>query len=563
MRAMTRWGAAVGVLGLLAAGGACRQVLGYEPATLEVCAPGATQACQGTGMQTCSEDGTGWGACMLPPQCTEANAATACDDKNACTVDTCSGGKCQHAVGAAGVACGSGGSCDANGTCLDGAIVWSKLYGDSGDATLTALAVDGQGNIFVGGTFSNTLTFGGTVLSAKYKFGDAFLAKLGPDGTAAWAQSFGSATQEVALEHLAVDGSGNVTFSGRLNASFDFGCGQLNVATTISSYVAQLDASGACLWGHAYDPVGGQLSVRALATDPESNDVIVTGSFNGSADFGGGQVSTIDATDSDIFVVRLHSGPSATGGGSTAWATRLGGASSGYRLPRGVAVRSDGVIVLVGQLAGDIGTLVSTAPAKGAGSDALYVTLDSMGSPFGLKSFGDGNDEQPNAVVIDAAGNALFAGYITGSADFGSGALSTAGAGDRNSFLAKFAPDFLVYAKEWGDSSIDGVSSISTDKDSNIILAGATVGTINFGGVDLANIGQGLLYLAKLTPSAKYVWSKGFGDSSTQFTSDPFSVVDPKTQDVVLGITYTGTLDLGNGKVAAMGQNFVVAKFSP
>ena len=51
---------------------------------------------------------------------------------------------------------------------------------------------------------------------------------------------------------------------------------------------------------------------RALFTD---YDVIVAGYFEGSADFGSGTFSAISGSDSDIFVTRLHAGPSAMSGG--------------------------------------------------------------------------------------------------------------------------------------------------------------------------------------------------------------------------------------------------------
>ena len=40
-----------------------------------------------------------------------------CDDHNVCTVDTCSGGMCSHTNEAAGVACGTGLTCDGQGQC--------------------------------------------------------------------------------------------------------------------------------------------------------------------------------------------------------------------------------------------------------------------------------------------------------------------------------------------------------------------------------------------------------------------------------------------------------------
>ncbi len=58
-----------------------------------------------------------------------------------------------------------------------GNVVWTYQFGTSGGDSVEAIAVDGQGNIFVGGSTNGTLP--GQTLAGDY---DAFIAKLRPPG---------------------------------------------------------------------------------------------------------------------------------------------------------------------------------------------------------------------------------------------------------------------------------------------------------------------------------------------------------------------------------------------
>jgi hypothetical protein len=472
-------------------------------------------------------------------------------------------GSCEGQVGPQPEDCSKPGDEDCDGlACSD--IVWSALYGDSGEATLNALAVDKQGNIFVGGVFKSTLTFGSMMLTAQNKTaGDGFVAKLKPDGTAAWAKSFGGSTASASVHLLAADDSGRVAVAGWAgNAFSDLGCGSLGVSGNYA-FVAQYDKDGNCLWSRPYES-DSSVNASGLAVDPMTGDVILAGSFTGNADFGAGPVQTLDPSDYDLFLVRLHSGASTMGGGSLVWASTYGGSTVGGRAITGIAVGSTGSIGVVGRLRGDLSTSFGSIMSSTSNdNDMMYAALDSSGMLVDVRTYAGGSDKDFTSIAIDPTGKPLLAGFITESVDFGNGKLTTTGPNDRGSVLLKLGSDLPIFSKMWGDSSYDAVTSVVTDKDSNIILAGATLGTINFGGADLSNVGQGAAYLVKLSPAAKHVWSKGFSDTSMTLRGDSLVAVDPTTREVVCGFTLTGSVDLGKGKLTATGQNIVLAKFNP
>ncbi|APR85175.1 Hypothetical protein A7982_10524 [Minicystis rosea] len=198
-----------------------------------------------------------------------------------------------------------------------------------------------------------------------------------------------------------------------------------------------------------------------------------------------------------------------------------------------------------------------------SGYDLLYLKFESNGKVALAKNFGNGNDQDPLAMAIDGSGRILFAGNVVGTLDLDGTTLMTAGDGDRNTFLAKYAGSMSIYARQWGDAAIDSASAVAADQESNVILAGGVLGTINFGGADISNLGTGTPYLVKLDSGAKHIWSKGFGDATTTLQADSLAAVDSSSGEIVFGSTFKGTLDLGRDKLTANTRGFAVAKFNP
>src|SRR5262249_55648559 len=107
----------------------------------------------------------------------------------------------------------------------DGSSVWAKdLGGSSGQVWPKRLAVDAGGNVYVAGQFEYTATFGTLTLSNAGTGPDAFLAKVDPSGNVIWARPFGLNQHQSAVA-VAVDGSGNVYAGGTFSGTLSFGNG--------------------------------------------------------------------------------------------------------------------------------------------------------------------------------------------------------------------------------------------------------------------------------------------------------------------------------------------------
>src|SRR5262249_55883266 len=129
---------------------------------------------------------------------------------------------------------------------------------------------------------------------------DIFVAKLdAKDGACQWAKRFGDAGDQEGVS-VAVDGMGNVLVTGIFRDSVDFGGGALPSAGGSDIFVAKLDANGNHLWSKAFGDLNDQRAF-GVAVDSTAN-VVITGNIKGSVDFGGGVLPS--AGGSDIFVAK-------------------------------------------------------------------------------------------------------------------------------------------------------------------------------------------------------------------------------------------------------------------
>ncbi len=169
-----------------------------------------------------------------------------------------------------------------------GALLWFRQAGghsaDEGDA----VAVDNAGNVYVAGLFGDTGTFGETNIVGQANV-NIFVAKYDSGGNLAWTRRAGGTSNCRALA-LAVDGNGNAFLSGSFQGTATFGQpGVEPLATNLVSsgqsdiFIAKYNTSGLVQWargaGGSADDQG-----QGIAVDGAGN-VYVTGYFSGNVSF--------------------------------------------------------------------------------------------------------------------------------------------------------------------------------------------------------------------------------------------------------------------------------------
>jgi hypothetical protein len=323
-----------------------------------------------------------------------------------------------------------------------GSHLWSKVF--NGNGAGPEVAVDTLGNVFVTGTFNLSTDLGGGPLLGRYS--GMYLGKLsGADGSHLWSKAFAgvelSDFNGVEGYGIAVDASGNVIVVSRLFGSItvDFGGGPL---TGPGLVVAKLSgADGSHLWSKAF--AGGIVAdCAAAAVDPAGN-VLVTGSWVGELDLGGGLLT--DDRNERLFVGKF-SGVD----GSYLW-SKAPAASEVNTRGQGVAVDAGGNVLVAGTFYNGLyggwvdfgGGPLSCA----GGSQNIFVAKFSGldGSHFWSKGFGSGTEGGwGQGVATDPSGNVLVTGEFYGTVDFGGGPLTSVpnpdGGPSPDIFLLKLHP---------------------------------------------------------------------------------------------------------------------------
>jgi hypothetical protein len=356
-----------------------------------------------------------------------------------------------------------------------GAHVWSVGFGDAGQyARGLGVATDAEGCVVVTGKFGGDVDFGSGPLVALGS-SDVFVVKLDADGEHIWSRRFGGEDVDIGND-VDVDGDGNVFVTGQFRGVVDFGGGPLVSAGNHDIFVAKLSANGAHLWSRRYGGPAMDLG-NAVAADG-GGDAIVTGSFQGVVDFGGG--SRTSAGYHDIFLLKLDAY------GNHAWSHGFGGAVNDHG--HGVAVDGGDNVLVTGEFRGtaDFGG----GPLTSAGNEDIFVArYNAGGTHQWSRRFGDAYFAQAGFdVAADADGGAVVTGWFWGTADLGGGMLVSAG--EKDAFIAKYD---TVGAHQWsgrfGDTGWDAGFGLDTDGAGNVAVTGAFEVSVDFGGGTLVNPG--------------------------------------------------------------------------
>jgi hypothetical protein len=340
------------------------------------------------------------------------------------------------------------------------------------------------------GFLSGETDFGGGVLSSGYccpPTSDVFVAKFDAEGKHVWSKDFGDSSAQEGLG-VASDGQGDVLVTGRFHGSINWGDGNLTSGGVEDVFVAKLDPSGTTLWSRGYGGAETQYGER-IAADA-SGSVIVAGAFQGTLDFGSGG-TLVSKGGFDIFVAKLDPG------GTPLWGISYG--SGGDETSPDVAVDSSGNVFIASAFGGTVSLGGKSLQSVG-GNDFLLAKLDPNGKHVWSKQFGDAKDQVVHAgprVSVDAAGNVVMSGGFAGTMDLGGGPLVSAGEDDV--FVAKFNPDGKhMWSRRFGDVKNQGSHGIAVSGPDNVVIAGNFAGTLDFGGAPLVSPSGDGVFVAKL-----------------------------------------------------------------
>ncbi|MEP7126144.1 MAG: hypothetical protein ABJE95_34745 [Byssovorax sp.] len=426
--------------------------------------------------------------------------------------------------GAAAAACGSSGTTMTTGS--------TGPTGTGGNASGTGMGGSG-GMLF--NTVASTSTGDTSSSGVTGSTGTGTMANCDPaptTGPHTWSKIYGDPSSQFGLA-VTHDATGNVIIAGAFSGSVVFGVNTLTSAGASDIFVAKFAPDGAPIWAKSFGD-GKDQSARGIAADAQGN-VVVVGQFVGSVNFGGSTFTSVGPNFDDAFIVKL--GPQ----GNHIWSKKFGDINS--QVPHGVAVSAAGDIAMVGDFQTNM-TFDAIAIDSTGDTDAFVAVFDAAGNAKWAKAFGDIAAQSAHAVAFDATGNVLVTGDTAGAIDFGAGALPLAGTND--AWAAKLSgAGAVTWGKLYGAGKSSG-EGVGADATGNIYLAGDHAGKIDFGGGALDNSFGPNVYVAKLDPLGKEIWSHTYGDSMSQHAKG--LSVDGKGHAIVVG-SFTGAIDFGKGKL--------------
>src|SRR5438477_582414 len=244
-----------------------------------------------------------------------------------------------------------------------------------------------------------------------------------------------------------------------------------------------------------------------------------------------------------------------TGAAGAGWARGFGGAASDVAY--GVALDGSGNAVMTGRIESsvDFGGGVVCPPT------AVFVsTYAPTGAALWSKCLGGVlGGGTGRAVAVDGNSNVLVTGKFSGTVDFGTGALTSAGV---DIFLAKLSPTGgHVWSRRFGSAlATHAGNGVACDGSGNVLVTGSFENSIDLGGGWARSFAHKDVFVAKYSPAGAYLWSRlagGIYDDAGRGIA-----VDASGQVAVTGI-FQAAVNFGTGSLISAGRTDIfVARYA-
>ena len=352
-----------------------------------------------------------------------------------------------------------------------------------------AITTDKFGNVFITGTFKDTVDFDpgpGVFKLGSHLFsglGGVFILKLDPLGNFLWVKEL----KGNSVGSITVDKLGNIYTTGDYSGTADFnpGTGMFNLVSaggTLDAFISKLDINGNFVWAKSISGAANNETGTSVAVDLSGN-VFTTGYFFGSVDFNPGVgtytlLSTGGSTEAFISKLDVN--------GNFVWAKKIGGGSGSF----GSSISADiyGNIYTAGtfEMSGDFNPGVGTYTLASNGYlDAFISKLDSSGNFVWAKSFGGAfSNDYIYTLGMDAAGFLYLTGSFQSTTDFdpSTSSYTITAIGNNDCFVSKFnQAGLFVWVNTFGSiSNTCESNSIAFEPSGNIYSAGYFKGIVDF-----------------------------------------------------------------------------------
>lgn len=249
-----------------------------------------------------------------------------------------------------------------------------------------------------------------------------------------------------------------------------------------------------------------------------SGNVVVTGEFKGTADFGANSLTSVSNTI-DVFTTKL------TTAGAFSWVEQGGGDGTN----RGIDVSTDDAdnVYITGQFSD---TIVFDQNHPNQMFNVIFtVKYNSSGDEQWFRLTGNGSSNLPTAIECDGNGNCHVTGDFTGNVSFYGNNTSTlfttlnSNPYTNKVFIAKYTTSgALSWAEDAGSDNVLTSQSISLDDTGNVYICGSFECQLNeyadqYGDGVFISVGESDIYMAKYDSSGAWQMSRQIGGRADDF----------------------------------------------
>lgn len=444
--------------------------------------------------------------------------------------------------------------------------------GGTGEQKAESIICDNTGNVIVTGEIRGNCDFGGIIINATtniynpgspfsplvYLF-DLFIAKYNKDGGVIWAKKINNGSGNNNLNtakssKIQIDASGNLYVTGKFTNSLTFEAGTPSSFTLTSAggtdiFIAKYDMNGNFIWAKKSGGTGND-EANDLEIDT-SDDLYISGTFNGTATFGTSPVTTSISSygGSDIFIAKFSNS------GTLLWLQKGGGASDDSG--EGIAIGSSGKVYITGSINGTatFGTL--TVSGTTSFSNILVACFNPISSLwiYAEKAGGADNSTGIDLVMIGTE-TVKVLGTFSNNAAFGNG-ISYGITNIVNSGKCYFEASYISNGDVFSvNNSINNYSNspaeIKSKTNGDLYTVGNFSGVFDYSFNSISSKGHGNqdVYLKIITGSIQKLIKIG-GVSNDYGKS---VAISPDGNIYIAGFFY-GTSQFGNTTLTASGLN--------
>lgn len=308
---------------------------------------------------------------------------------------------------------------------------WAKKIDAAAFSSTSRIAARGD-SVVIAGSYSGSMTVDTNTYVSVDNSSDVFVIALASTGETNWVRSFGGGATDIAND-VAVDRGDNILLTGSFQVSISFGGNALVTGNTSNIFLAKLHRDGAHLLSRGFG--GSGIDAGIAITSDQSDDIYISGRFEGSADLGCNQLLVAPQVGvPEVFLAKY------TQAGGCRWAKGSQGTGN-VHTAAAVAVNDVGDVAATGSFCGSISfggeAAVSASPC--VTTDVFAVALTGDGSHRNTVQAGGTGAEDGHGIVQSIDGRVFVTGNFFGFAEFGGAAFNSV-SNSTDAFIVGLAP---------------------------------------------------------------------------------------------------------------------------